>query len=146
MLNNMRYDPDGTSYKTSATAAGDARGAPSSGLKGYELEATLDFTEGASYESGAVNTTWCTGGFQGDQGNPCDPVSLSGAPRGWTPIEEFRAIFDGNGYAIYNLYIHSTASDDAVGMFATLTDTASVERLELRYVSYSCFWQKYSER
>ncbi len=42
MLDNMRYDLAGTSYKASATDAGDSEGCPAGGCNGYELMANID--------------------------------------------------------------------------------------------------------
>ena len=44
-LNNIRYNLAGTSYKASASDPGNTDGAPSAGLKGYELARNLDFDD-----------------------------------------------------------------------------------------------------
>ena len=70
MLNNIRYNLAGTSYKTSADDLGSSAGAPASrpfncigrtttsNLCGYELMQDLDFTVAAHYASGTVNRDW----------------------------------------------------------------------------------------
>ena len=66
MLNNIRYDIAGTSYKTSAGDSGNTAGnsgtrsplCVGSGLCGYELMQDLDFANPAHYESGMVNMAW----------------------------------------------------------------------------------------
>ena len=105
-LNNIRYNGLGTSYKTKTTDPGNTRGAPASGLKGYELARGLDFEDDASYANAAANRNkWTTGG-------------------GWLPIdnddprEQFRSIFEGNGYVISNLYINR-ATTDFIGLFSS---------------------------
>ena len=63
--------------------------------RGYELTRDLDFKSEDSYLSGAVNDKWTSGD-------------------GWLPVgvsKSLEATFDGNGYAISNLYINRSGAN-----------------------------------
>ena len=96
MLNNIRYDLRGTSYKTSETDAGDTTGCGGlnsiSTCNGYELVADIEL---APVEHGK-------GGWQ--------PVGSG--------TEVFLGVFEGNNFTISNLIIFSSATD--VGFFAVV--------------------------
>ncbi len=62
---------------------------------GYELSRSLDFKDPGSYRSGVLNL---------DEHQRGD---------GWAPNWNFNAIFEGNGHAIYNLYMDRTLSQDS---------------------------------
>ena len=56
----MRYDLRGTSYRTNTNAVSNTNGAPSGGLKGYELVTSLDFDkdgDGATWSGSPGNYT-----------------------------------------------------------------------------------------
>ena len=57
-LNNIRYNLEGTSYKTSESDMGDTSGCPTERCSGYELTRSLDFADAASYASGSINSDW----------------------------------------------------------------------------------------
>ena len=123
-LDAIRYDLDGNGRPDSdsgaevyaaafPTSVGEA--VCTSNCNGYELARSLDFNDGDSYASGAVNARWTSG-------------------VGWLPIgigeNRFNSLVDGNGLTISNLYINRTTDLDnpgAVGLFG-LTGTASVIR------------------
>ena len=74
---------------------------------GYELTADLDFdTDG----DGDVDAD--------------DPGSYAN----WTPISDYAATFDGNGYAIANLTINNAIDNAWVGLFAGLSGADTVVR------------------
>ena len=111
-LDAIRYDLDGDGRSDDGRYAAafptmDAEQVCESECSGYELARLLDFGDSASYASGSVNTKWTSGD-------------------GWLPIgnfdsHAFNAIFDGNGYAISNLYINRTTQFNnpvAVGLFS----------------------------
>ena len=102
-LNNIRYVLDGSSYKTSTTAAANTTGCPSSGCNGYELEDDIYLT---AYASG---TGWV-------------PVG--------TAATGFSGIFEGNEYIIRNLTI-AMPTADLVGFFGALTGGAQVRNVRL---------------
>ena len=121
-FNAIRYDLNGDGRPDSdsgaeiyaaafPTSAGEA--VCISNCNGYELTRSLDFDDGDSYASGAVNARWTSG-------------------IGWLPIgigeNRFNSMVDGNGLTISNLYINRTTALDnpgAVGLFG-LTGRASV--------------------
>ena len=124
-LNNIRYNVNGTSYKTSLIDTGSTKGCPiatttrtdgSSGIGcyGYELTKSLDFNSTSSYSSGSVNTLYTTGS-------------------GWLSIEnKFSSIFDGNGYSIYNLYINNNATiTTKYGFFSSTADNSIIQNISL---------------
>ena len=113
-LNAIRYDLNGDGSPTAAGAAAyvAAFGTPScaGSCEGYELMADLDFNNASSYASNEVNQGWSAGEAQ----------------EGWKPIGDagslssrFIAIFDGNGYAISNLYVNRSELN-AVGLFGVI--------------------------
>ena len=101
-LDHIRYNLEGTSYKSSPTDSGNIQGAPEGGLRGYELMRDLNFKDPGSYASGIVRPEWIPqGGHAESASNP-----------GWEPLgnnsNRFRAIFEGNGHTIVNLYINNS--------------------------------------
>ena len=129
-LDAIRYQLDGSGYKTSADADTDAitEGCPASGCRGYELTRDLDFLDAQSYAAGSVKAQWTEAGATADsKGN-----------RGWTPISRiegsetlFTGVFDGNGHTISNLYIvkgqepRDASNGLGVGLFAGIGRTGS---------------------
>ena len=112
-LNNVRYNLEGTSYKTSSSAEGVTTGCPTTGCKGYELVADIDL----------AGTAWASG-------------------EGWVPIgfdedgsdDEFIGTFEGNGKSIKNLFINQPNQDD-VGLFSLISSGAKVQNLILTNVN-----------
>ena len=109
-LNNMRYDLAGSSYKKHAGAVGLTTGCPTGGCEGYELTMDLDFRAGCRAVGTAASacdySDWVP---QDSSGNIAAPAN--GTNAGWVPIESvgsdpFECTFEGNGYAIYNLYVN----------------------------------------
>ena len=117
-LNEMRYQLDGSGYKTSAGVTKNTRGCPESGCIGYELVKDLDFNADASYRTTSNKVTWTMG-------------------EGWSPIgsdsNRFSGVFEGNGHTISNLYINR--SSDNVGLFAVTTGTAQMNNIKLSDVN-----------
>ena len=112
-LNAIRWDPDGdgTVLDVNQTLYEDAFGLEAGGSKcedadgctGYELMTDLDF-EGSDYATGT----------------------------GWIPIEEFDAVFDGNGHTISNLFIDMDIHGSGdVGFIGRLAANAVVKDLNL---------------
>ena len=133
-LHNMRHNLTGTSYKASATSAGNSLGCPEDGgCKGYELMQHLDFD---------VDEDGRTWSGNGDDGYTLDsddhradyfPVDEDGAG-GWLPIGNqtnlFAAVFDGNGRSIRNLAI-SRSETFFVGLFGAIGSNAAIRNLGL---------------
>ena len=127
-LNAVRYDlsGEGISYEVEYDGAHRSAfpmaelgmGCPSEICGGYELISDLDFSERGSYASGTVNSKW-TGGV------------------GWLPIgiggERFQAKFNGNGYAISNLFISRAGLSDtgATGLFGETGESSEISNLRL---------------
>ena len=104
-LFNIRYNPEGTSYKTSRTDNGSAIGCPTSGCSGYELmNDIIDLSSDPRYSP-------------------------------WMPIGEYgsfrNATFDGNNKTISGLKI--TGNPDNAGLFSIIQD-ASIGNLKLATV------------
>ncbi len=115
-LNAVRYQLDGTGYRPTSLAEAITAGC---GLdnnevcRGYELIRDLDFNADNSYSSTANKVMW-----QPNAGK---------SNAGWRPIGSTDAtastatmIFDGNGYAISNLYQNTTAYS---GLFGNIQST-----------------------
>ena len=145
MLNNIRYNLAGTSYKTSGTDPGSSAGAPTveqageSGymcngrtapnrLCGYELTKNLDFATAAHYVSGSVNNDWRPDNTDPDRATNAG-FSGFGATTGTTG--GFTAIFEGNSHTINNLYSRniSTSQADNVGLFRLLNSAAIIRNI-----------------
>ena len=100
-LDAIRHMPDGSGYKSSASATTSTIGCGNGGCRGYELVRDLDFNDDDSYRSGSTNKEWTIGS-------------------GWLPIGRdsfyFHAIFEGNGYTVSHLRINHSA-DNHNGLF-----------------------------
>ena len=80
---------------------------------------SLDFDKADSYASGAVNTEWTTG-------NGWDPIGIHNS------YYRFKAIFDGNGHTISNLYINGTRRyASPAGLFSTTDGSAVIREIGL---------------
>ena len=147
MLNSIRYNTNGTSYRKDGFAYGDTRGAPTAGenaenaiancgtarnhdddagtseiyLCGYELTRDLNFATATDYASGTVNTDWCP-----DTNTNCN--SNTATETGFLPIEANYGIFDGNNRAISNLYIRGNGD---MGLFRTLDENGTIRNFGL---------------
>ncbi len=136
-LDAIRWDPDGDgSVATSSQAVYRSAfpnpvagmGCPSSLCAGYELTANLDFDTNGDGKASPGDAYWNYG-------------------LGWVPIPRYTGVFEGNGYAIHNLWVDAVEKrwtgdepsegaaqivdgDDDVGLFGVL-DGASVRNLGL---------------
>ena len=119
-LNAMRYQPDGSGYKVSASATKINVGCAEGGCKGYELSKDLDFNDDASYSSTSNKVIWTTG-------------------EGWLPIgitnrrNSLSCEFNGNNYTISNLMIKRQESA-YIGLFAMINNSARIESVNLNKV------------
>ena len=121
-LNEIRYQLDGSGYRTSADATKNTRGCPATGCRGYELMKDLDFNTDDSYRSAASNKTAWTA-----------PTA------GWQPIGNesggfFNSVLEGNGHTIAHLYINRS-NEDVIGLFAILASNAQVQNIRLLNVN-----------
>ena len=121
-LYNIRNNLQGTSYKESLNGRGSVGGCPKFGCRGYELTRNLDFAESESYAEDSVNDDW-----RPDMTNPANASNP-----GWKPIGDslapFDAIFEGNGYIIFDLY---TRGSGEVGLFGATAATAEIRNVGL---------------
>ena len=123
MLHNIRWNLAGTTYDdeeadTSTGDTGDTTGAPirtaahcntaTDGvfLCGYELTRDLDFADADSYASGSINMDWRPD-MANNEGWPGIGIGIDSS-------NSFNARFEGNGYAIANLYRRDSGQ---IGLF-----------------------------
>ena len=135
-LNAIRWDLDGDGSPASNSAdysgasgafasASTDMGCPRDGCEGYELTQDLDFDtdgDGSTHDSGTSDSD----DTYHNSGSGWDPIGANAAPGDTT---HFNAVFDGNGYAIYNLYINRNRNWSA--LFAALRGDAVVRSLGL---------------
>ena len=139
MLYNMRYNLEGTSYKTSENDTGSIVGAPTpeeaaligymctgrtapNRLCGYELTRNLDFAIPEDYSFNMMRMDWRP--TTGDLVTNPDSAANAGFPGIGAESgtdRRFTAIFNGNGLSIKNLYSRgSDAGNRNVGLFRLL--------------------------
>ncbi len=112
------------SYRSAFPRAMFGMGCPNGKCDGYELINDLDFMDRRSYASGTVNSKWTEG-------------------VGWLPIgiaeKRFRADFNGNGYAISNLYIRREGLGDtgSTGLFGKAGSSSEISNVRLLDVDVS---------
>ena len=131
-LNAIRWDVNGdggpnladyaAGYATAFPDAATGMGCPSTGCVGYELTADLDFDTNDNGRADAGDDYW-NGGL------------------GWMPIQDdglgYRAVLEGNGHTISNLYINNRIKSAHIGLFRSLIHPAEVRNLGLESVSVS---------
>ncbi len=132
MLDNMRYDLAGTSYKTSATDPGDSSGCPAGGCNGYELMANIDLLDLLDANgNGQIDKTTVT---VVNQMHRMIDVS-SGQDESWVPVgddaDPFTGTFEGNGRTIANLWVHISSSSGNVyaGFFGATGDSVAIRNV-----------------
>ena len=125
-LDAIRYQPDGTGYKATASADKITIGCPSSGCKGYELMNDLDFAADASYRTAdpaaliELKRKWTVGDFTEESDSS------------WRPAGLLNAIFNGNGYTISNMQINrSVGNTNNIGLFFAVGPSGRIENLGL---------------
>ena len=119
-LDKIRFNLEGTSWRTSLTDIGTSSGCPIKDTtnnwmsingevcRGYELMNNINFT-GSKWESGGVDESWL-------------PIG--------TFVKHFSATFEGNGFTISNLYIKNKKSDFQ-GLFNITNKSAVIKNLGL---------------
>ncbi len=126
MLNNMRYDLAGTSYKTSAMDAGDSSGCPTGGCNGYELMANIDLLPLLDANgNGMIDMTTET--IVGVMHTVIDVNEDTS----WSPVGEFTGTFGGNGHTIANLWVNISSSSDRTnaGLFGATAGSAEIHNV-----------------
>ncbi len=144
MLNNMRYDLAGRSYKTSDGDVGDSSGCPTSGCKGYELMVDIDLKNllNTGGDSGVIDTmpVRFDKNGDGDEMDTDDTVmvidTVAGKDTSWIPIgdhiNEFTGIFEGNGHTIANLWVNATSNvsiGSNAGLFGVTDGTVEIRNV-----------------
>ena len=113
-LNAIRYQLDGTGYRSSEGAPKVVVGCPENKCKGYELRKDLDFNDNTSYSNAAVNKSRWTEGV------------------GWQPIGgelyRFSSIFEGNNKTISNLRVNRPQSHN-LGLFGIAGVDAEISNI-----------------
>ena len=114
-LDAIRYQLDGSAYKTVHNVQPNKRGCPAAVCKGYELMRSLDFNTDTSYRSTSNKVAWTT-------------------DEGWVSIghasNRFRGVFEGNGYTLSGLYINRPDSDH-IGLFSALDADSEIKNVRL---------------
>ncbi len=132
MLDNMRYDPAGTSYKTSAMSPGNSSGCPAGGCNGYELMANIDLLPLLDANgNGEIDTTTKT------IANVMHTVIDVGSDKdtSWVPVggdfKPFTGTFEGNGRTIANLWVHisSSSGNGYAGLFGATNGTVAIRNV-----------------
>ena len=131
MLNNMRHNLAGTSYKTSANNAGNVVGCPASGgCNGYELTAHIDLLSLLdTNRSRSIDTKDETVGTKTHE------VIDTGRDTSWVPIGNasapFTSTFEGNNHTIANLWVNiaSSTNDVYAGLFGVTGGTVVIRNI-----------------
>ncbi|WP_300433597.1 hypothetical protein [uncultured Thalassolituus sp.] len=114
-LNAVRYETTGNGQKLSEASTADSSGCPriyyDSRCRGYELTQTLDFDTNSDGVMNESDEYWNEG-------------------EGWLPLFRLESEFNGNGYAIRNLYINRP-STNSIGLFTSLSSQSWVHDLVL---------------
>ena len=126
-LNNIRYNLEGSSYRTRVGSTYSIGGCPESGCYGYELTTDLDF------DSNGDGKTWVqesNGEYTLDAGDS-HPDYFDTNAGGWVPIRKFNAVFDGQGHTIANLAIVRGNNFQHIGLFGSTTVDSEIRNLTL---------------
>ena len=133
MLNKIRHNLAGESYKTSTQATGNVDGCPASGCNGYELTAHIDLLSLLdTNENRSIDTKDETVGAKTHE------VIDTGAGKdtSWVPIGNasapFTSTFEGNNHTIANLWVNiasSTNNDVYAGLFGVTGGTVVIRNI-----------------
>ena len=150
MLNNMRYELAGTSYKTSASDGGNTDGCPavvngSGGCHGYELSVNIDLLDLLDTNgNGKIDTTMegIDKNADGDTIDPGEKVTVIDitADTSWVPVGDnstgddttrFTGTFEGNHHTIANLWVNITPSSGNAyaGLFGVTGGTVAIRNV-----------------
>ena len=125
MLNNMRHDLAGTSYKSSARATGNVDGCPNNMCNGYELTAHIDLLSLLD-----TNGNWSIDMKDEAVGGKTHEVIDTNQDTSWMPIGDisapFTGTFEGNNHTIANLWVNISSSQNNVyaGLFGVIGGTS----------------------
>ena len=128
-LHNMRYNLDGTSYKTSSNDGGVRCGTrAANACRGYELTQNLDF------DSDSDSNTYDQTTYALDADDHHETYfPITGGAGGWLPIgnggNPFSTTFDGNGFFIHGLAVRRNQT--YIGMFGRIDGSAIIRNIRL---------------
>ena len=137
MLNNICYNLEGTSYKTSPRGQGNRQGCPAGGCIGYELARNIDLLHSLDRNgNGRIDTKEITidKNSDGDTDDAGESVTVIDTDQddSWVPIGAltqgvrswggFTGFFYGNRYEIQNLWVNIDSAD--AGLFWSLGQRA----------------------
>lgn len=97
----------------------------------YKLGENLDYANPNSYDDAHANMDILSG-WDYINGSTVANTTSGGNSTGFTPISEYRGVFDGNNKTIDNLYINSDA--DYVGLIAVLNSGGTIKNLGITNV------------
>ncbi len=143
MLNNMRYNLKGTSYKTSNDGNGDSSGCPDSGCNGYELIKDLDLLSLLDTNGNGEIDTTMVGIDTNDDDKQMTVIDTGmGKDTSWMPIghdifyvdsfpnsgktTQFRGIFEGNHHTVENLWVNVAGRG---GLFGVTSGTVEIRNV-----------------
>ncbi len=142
MLHNIRYNVDGTSYRSVMNGRPNSSGCPSGGCHGYELTANIDLlslldTGGGKNgtPNGVIDTTEVSidknaDGDEDDAGERITVIDTS-IDTSWMPIGlkavgwRFTGTFDGNNHTIANVWVNESMLSSGIGLFGVVDGGAS---------------------
>ena len=145
MLNNMRYNLAGTSYRSVKNGASHSEGCPSGGCNGYELTANIDLLSLLDNNgNGMIDTMPIpvdknTDGDTDDVGERITVIDTN-MDTSWIPIgvvggvgKSFTGTFDGNNHTIANLWVNEPTED--AGLFSVvdggMSGTVQIRNVEI---------------
>ncbi len=165
MLDNMRHDLAGASYKSSTAeqARGNVDGCPNNVCNGYELTAHIDLLSLLdANRNGKIDTTpkgidKNANGNTDDAGEKVKVINTdTGKDTSWVPIGDasapFTSIFEGNNHTIANLWVNidSSTSDVYAGLFGFVKGSVEIHNVgiisgsvfasSISYSFYYCRW------
>ena len=108
-LNAIRYQLDGSGYRSSAAAEKSSAGCAVGGCIGYELVRSLSFSDDNSYADIANKVAWTVNDYEDSDDSGWQPIGSRSRP--------FSAILEGNHHIIADLMINRPADDD-IGLFS----------------------------
>ena len=136
MLNNMRYNLVGTSYKTSGatTVTGDSSGCPSGGCNGYELIDDIDLVSVLDKNGNGIDLDTVT--IIGMRMHTVIDIA-TGKDESWMPIGDasapFTSTFEGNNHTIANLWVNVAPPRGSVayagGLFGVTGSVATIRNV-----------------
>ena len=128
-LNAIRHDVDGNGMVATANQNAYDLAFPDP-FPGLGCKPVSDTPTCTGYEIGALPSSFAL--------NIDLNVAPHNADKGWAPIDDFAATFDGNGNTISGLFINDTATDntaDKNGLFGTVTSAGEIRNVGLTGVN-----------